>query len=493
MLRFAGGRLRDQREFVFWATITDCTNFEHASDRLRADRDLVWELLRNISLDKARIVLSSSLLSAANEDLAMRMLFQCKQIYEAMACWVLWCIGNNFFWLFVCLVGVGVCSIFLGPNSAPLVIFFFSKLSEFTWVLVFSMVALAGSGFYLFLKKLLAARAISMAATIPPRSRLKKMPRQQQREILINYLRENPEKYERVVTNGLRGDREVAKAVSTASRGSLAHFGAGSRWRDDREIVLDVLSKPNRWDIEAEGSEFSHASRRLRGDREVALAGVRHDSRAFRDALAPATDDEEVVLSALYVTNAGPHAWQSQRSWPFCTRRPARVVVSRILDLDTDTAIAENAFDLEYVSSTRIKNDVNFGMACLRSSWSSVGLTFPLLGDALKSNRDFVSYAIRREPFVLRYAAPSICDDFDLVMTAVGHKMARADYSGFIAGPVLKYASDRLRRDRTLVKTALRNNFRSWDYVGVELQVDPEMKELARQLGADRDRDRGRV
>lgn len=54
VLRFASARLRDDREFVLWSVLLDSTNFEHASDRLRSDRDLVLELLNTLPRVDAR-------------------------------------------------------------------------------------------------------------------------------------------------------------------------------------------------------------------------------------------------------------------------------------------------------------------------------------------------------------------------------------------------------------------------------------------------------
>lgn len=423
MLRFASSRLRDDKEFVCWACLVDINNFLHASDRLRNDLGLVLELVGACSLASVPWIISNTLSPAdAHNDPAIQSRISSRQR------WKRW--GS-----------------FLPSVSAML---------EF--------VKTVGGGLVGKLK-----RSPVIRTTIPPRSRLKKLPRLEQRGILIRYLRKNPAEYERVVPNALRGDRDVAKAVSTARGCSLSHFAAGSRWRNDKGIVLDVLNRRVNKDAEdADASEFMHVSRRLRGDRDVALAGVRNDARAFRQALAPATDDDEVVLTAIGAHSNG-----------YCSRRCPRTLSS----LESTTQI-ERPSEIQYASA-RIKNDCIIGMACVRAD----DAVFDLLGEVPRSDREIVSHAVSEDPLALALVSgpdPEVYDDFDIMLTAVTHSLSSFDPEMASVPPPLKYASDRLRRDRVLVKAALQNNFRNWDYVAVELQVDPEMKEFVRQLGSAR-------
>ena len=338
--------------------------------------------------------------------------------------------------------------------------------------------------------------------TLPPRSKFEKLRREEQRSLLVRYLRWYPAEYERVVTNGLRSDRSIARAVSTSWDGSLSHFNDGSRWRNDKQIALDLVSRPPRlgfrdWRLHRVGlgfcnlvfatMELEHASERLKGDRDVVLASVRAYPEAILHVAASVTDDDEVILAAV-----GAKLRTSSLVWDnLCCkrRRPSRP--SCIVDLDPVAFHIQQPTWLRHASK-RIKNEFNIGCACVRSGaflecpWAAMDIFRNALGDSLKDNLEIASLVIQKYPRFLKYAGPSVRDDFDLVLSAVSHdsifqyRTGRWDRDVYYASqtfpcpritnlrdPIFQYASERLRGDRTYV--VIRINMFIMYSVGTEL------------------------
>ena len=449
LLRFASERLRDSEDFVVWASFADSTNFQYASDRLRNGRDVARELVEMLPLADAQTIVSSVLSPAVQEDPSIQwcMSMKKRRTYLSVAVSDGWrklkILLDDFIFAgsvrLLCVLAFGVVAkrfYIHAPSGVPI----FAMWSSLGKVLVGIIIVLGlPSCAWMFVSKRVPFRsqaASSNRGDIPPRSRLKKLRREEQRSLLVKYLRENPSEYERVVTNAMRSDRDVARAVSTAPNGSILHFAANSRWRNDKEVVLDIVSRESR------ASEFEHVSRRLKGDREVVLASVRNVDWVFGHALAPAIDDDEIVLIALDVSMPSKDRRSYFRERCSCCRRSHRYRPSRISDVDPAIAEVKHPWMVKH-ASTRITNEFNLAMACMRSAGPIYGEAVEMfcnLGTTLKANHTIASYAISADPSALPEAEPNICDDFDLVLKAVTHKAEKNNR----VDPLLQYASERL-------------------------------------------------
>lgn len=493
VLEWASPRLRDDEDFVFWVLEEiEPHNFRHASERLRSSPCFIKRLLKNMQLPTswsvlrlvAFITLNISNRASMEQEKEIHghlmWVTRKKRAYDACSsaldrvCDILWgpvfitvCSLGFVLWI----VGVSVRSYFFDavsvPSEGPHDDRRTGRPEKTTEASSSSFGLREGLGVGIF--ALMCVVLLVIWWKFPRKSSYledgaatgttAKTSRTSYESLCLD-LASTPYAYKWLVPTSLRGDRALAKVVSCSEQGSLNCFYSDSQWRVDREIVLDAVSRDG---LQLQYVPFdSH----LRGDVDVALVAVRNAPHAIVYIKSPAMNNRDVVCTSLGVNFIKPAG--------FCHRRQSRMPIS---GAELREAHVERAEDIGYIpDASEMKGDADLLVAVLRSQ--PTPSLFLECGAEAHRNREVVEYVLTHfakddVAVALSYCDASLKDDFDLVLLAVQR-----------SGGALRFASERLQSNRTIVLAALGETMEAWEHVPVRLQVDGEMKRAARSIAA---------
>jgi len=236
----------------------------------------------------------------------------------------------------------------------------------------------------------------------------------------------------------LQCDPRLVRAAVAKARNALQY--ASPELRDDPDLVRAALKK--------EGCALRWASVRLRGDRELVLLALAESSQALTYASEELKADKGFALQ-VYEKNPGVRlgVWSSE--------------------LRDDPDVARAAF----------------GENGQRSS------NFSGASDRLRSDPDFVKWAVERKPEVIRIASPEMRDNVEVMRVVVtrdpqlfsqASMRARSDPELALAAVEglpgnLGVVPDEQRRNAWLVKAAVSKDGAALKFALVELRDDEEL------------------
>jgi hypothetical protein len=218
----------------------------------------------------------------------------------------------------------------------------------------------------------------------------------------------------------LQDSAEVVQAAVQERASALEY--ASARLRDDYDLVVSV--------VRHDGRALRFASDRLRGDRDVVLVAVLQQSEALEYASVHLRDDSELVLSAVS-GNGYALRFASDR-----LRNDHDVVLE---------ALRHDAKALQHASAER-RNDRVLVLRML-AEISQSGLALRYTSAELRSDRDVVLAAVRRNGTALDHACQIFLRDREVVLEAV---------RGDSHGRALQLASAEFHADREIVRHAAR-------------------------------------
>jgi hypothetical protein len=238
----------------------------------------------------------------------------------------------------------------------------------------------------------------------------------------------------------LKSNRNVVLALSARGDASfLKDFftEADVVFKDDKEIMLTAVARDSKL--------FPYASARLRADAELLLAAIDEGSAVdVLKTVSPAMQLEHPEIALKAVQTAWPRnlrilqpyvqeeLWQNREIVMAWIRRGCRVLP---------------AFE------AMVAEDEQVALEIAEHSWRE----FAKVGNGLKANVEFMTKAVDTNGRVLRFSAPSIRDDLNLVVRAVAsHADALVPSIRVDKATLTQHVQDKLELHKTFVNEFLR-------------------------------------
>jgi len=221
--------------------------------------------------------------------------------------------------------------------------------------------------------------------------------------------------------------------IAAKTAGSEALNFASDRLRDDRDVVMAAVNSPGFDGNKGRFSSFKRVSKRLRADKEIALAAVYGDAHNLEFLNLDLRDDKEVVRKAL-----------SSKKW---YGKYGSVV---------------RAFRF---ASDRLRDDegmVKLILGIYPGNSSYWGLHWA--SERLKDNKPFVREAIKINVNHLKYASKRLRDDKELALFSIKATTRWAHHYD------LSIFSERLRDDEDVVRAFIKMYPSSLKYASKRLQ-----------------------
>lgn len=263
------------------------------------------------------------------------------------------------------------------------------------------------------------------------------------------------------VQGALRHDPKIVW-LAIENTGMSLEF-VSNDFKDDKELVLTALRVgTNKQSARGEYTVLNFASQRLRGDRDVVRAAIRHcGGMSLMYASMELRGDRELVMAAI-----DSHAGALEYASP--ALRADRDVVLR--------AVAQSGTVLAHVSG-EFRGDREMAMAAVNApNGNGLGGALGVLSEALRGDRNFVLYALSKSGYDLRFASTELRGDREVVETALqNRKVIRAS-------AILEHASEELRGDRQLIRQGIQEDSLTLHFASKSLQLDPDMVALHGKL-----------
>ncbi|MBS4165958.1 MULTISPECIES: DUF4116 domain-containing protein [unclassified Neochlamydia] len=152
------------------------------------------------------------------------------------------------------------------------------------------------------------------------------------------------------------------------------------------------------------------------------------------------------------------------------TSAPANLPLDNDIKIDPTTE-EQNGSDLEYTNEAPMNSNNMFEEVYYRVFYAKVrkdGLILKYAAPKLCNNKELVLAAVQQNGLAFKYASQELQNDREVVLTAVQQN-----------GLALKYASQELQNDREVVLTAVQQDASAVQYASQELQNDPIIIALA--------------
>lgn len=248
--------------------------------------------------------------------------------------------------------------------------------------------------------------------------------------------------------------------------------------KDDEAIVLEAVKK--------DGQSLQHASRRLRGHREVVLAAVKQWPRAFEfsDPNSNLRGDEEIVKIAIneYPYAIGSASLEIQKNRDFVLRAvkshgSALKFASPEFKKDKEVVLAsvqQDGLALEFVDE-ELKKDPDV----LRAAISNDLMALRYLSEELKPGKQELLALMQGKDFsdyqhwyhLLKYFPENLKNDDEVIFSLIKHK-----------GYVLKHAHPRFGDDEKVVIECMKVHYGEFQFASERLKADEDFVYAAVQI-----------
>jgi len=258
-------------------------------------------------------------------------------------------------------------------------------------------------------------------------------------------------------------NREIVTEV--LRRDGLAIRYLPLSWREDPELVQTAVSQ--------NGNALYLVNSSFRENADIALAAVTQNGLILEILPEVFQNNPEIVRAAVQQNGmALQYAGESLRS--------DETIVQ--------AAVTQNGWAIRYADQSFLQNDA-MTLAAARQN----GLIICLLPTPwqrwLGSQRDIMENAVRQNGLALRYASEDLKKNFSLVLNAVrqnGRAIRYADDSlknniDIVRaavnqdGTALEFASDELRANESIVRDAVHQNGLALEHANQSLQANPEI------------------
>ena len=262
------------------------------------------------------------------------------------------------------------------------------------------------------------------------------------------------------ISKDLLDDYDIVKHF-IGIHGSFLRF-ASEKLRGIRELALIALKSGDHdkyW--LSRGDCFCELSRELRKDKELALLAVKDTHDAYRRILGDLKYDRELALE--YVKHKESN---------YCWIKNFLSDPELMLEF-----IKHDASRMDHIESSLYTND--------KFIWSLIKIHPFLIGcinrntNKYRYNRDLAMLAVSIDGSALRRVDDKFKDDYEVVMTAIKNDK-------YMTGDNIEYASERLKKDKTLGMIAVENYGLSLEFLddGLKNNEDIVMTACKNRNGA---------
>ncbi len=239
----------------------------------------------------------------------------------------------------------------------------------------------------------------------------------------------------------IRFDKSCVIKALSSNGGDIKY--TSDRLKDDEEVVRAA--------IQNNGGSFKYASQRLRSNKDLALLAIKVDGRAYKYVSSDLKEDRDIVRQVIR------GHWTST----------AITLLPKSVWEDPDV--------VEELTSADVPQ-LDFLPLALRDNAEFMEGFLPRIEDCLsdcserlRGDRAFVRKALNYGFDNLKFASDELKDDEQLIEPFLTQSYNSA----------FKYASERLRSNKSLALKGLRHNVDIFKYLSQELRGDEELVKLA--------------
>ena len=201
--------------------------------------------------------------------------------------------------------------------------------------------------------------------------------------------------------------------------------------------------------VSADGKQLEKFDDKLRSNKEVVLAAVQQNERAFLYASENLKLDKEFILEAVKLNGAA-------LSYIADNYKGDKEIVL--------AAVKQNGMVLNYATD-KLKNDKEVVLTAVNKR----GDALYYASDKLKDDKEIVLAAVKSNSLSLDDASKRLKDDKEIVLAAVM-------YGAY----ALDYASERLKNDKEIVLAAVKQDGESLKFASKKLQADTDIIKAAK-------------
>ena len=201
--------------------------------------------------------------------------------------------------------------------------------------------------------------------------------------------------------------------------------------------------------VSANGEQLKNLDDKLKSNKEVVLAAVKQNERAFLYASENLKLDKEFILEAVKLNGAA-------LSYIADNYKGDKEIVL--------AAVKQNGMVLNYATD-KLKNDKEVVLTAVNKR----GDALYYASDKLKDDKEIVLAAVKSNSHSLDDASERLKDDKEIVLAAV-----------MFGAYALDYASDRLKNDKEIVLAAVKQDGESLKFASKKLQADTDIIKAAK-------------
>ena len=201
--------------------------------------------------------------------------------------------------------------------------------------------------------------------------------------------------------------------------------------------------------VSANGEQLKNLDDKLKSNKEVVLAAVKQNERAFLYASENLKLDKEFILEAVKLNGAA-------LSYIADNYKGDKEIVL--------AAVKQNGMVLNYATD-KLKNDKEVVLTAVNKR----GDALYYASDKLKDDKEIVLAAVKSNSLSLDDASERLKDDKEIVLAAV-----------MFGAYALDYASERLKNDKEIVLAAVKQDGESLKFASKNLQSDKDVIKAAK-------------
>jgi hypothetical protein len=223
--------------------------------------------------------------------------------------------------------------------------------------------------------------------------------------------------------------RNKAVVLAAVKNRGMAIRYADTRFRQDPDIAFAAVTQ--------DGAAMQYLDSSYRASSKYMLVAVQNCPVALQWGMGTTTRNKKVVLAAV-------HSYGAQLRFADRQVQGDRQIV---------LAAIENFPNALQYALFELRDDREIVITAVRKN----GAALQHASMGMRNDRAVVMAAVREYPRSLEYASMALRNDYHVVMQAVTAKIVNGDTA-------LRWASDNLKMNVDIVREAVRNDARAWDY-----------------------------
>jgi hypothetical protein len=239
------------------------------------------------------------------------------------------------------------------------------------------------------------------------------------KDLVLNVVRKNASQLQ-FATDDLKSDKEIIKAVIIEDAYFALKFG-DKKFREDRVVALEAVRYRH-----AHAYEF--ISEELKSDREIALTAIQNNVHILKHAPDQIKNDFELMKIAVETDGMAYKFFSNE------LQKNRELVLKAINNQNTYYEWVPELIEFVFKNGNEFRNDREIVLASVKR-W---GLHLELVSIELQADKEVVLEAYRKNQFSFKYAADTLKNDKDFILTIFNQK------DGY---HVLEYISEEFKND----------------------------------------------